>query len=230
MIGGVLHMKKIFALFSLGLIAVSCAHQSSQTWEDMKTAGRYVQRGVDSLWGKDYESKLLASDDEFVGPYDDDYLALSDSDLKSLYMATDAAIPQPRGTPGENGVPLLSQFYSPKGDLAELFHSVYFETDEHILRNKADLQAMMQLGAYLKKHPEIYIVVSGHCDERASASYNMALGMRRSNSIRALLAKQGVDPNRVYTVSRGKEEPVAMGHSPEDWKQNRRAEFKIFER
>lgn len=73
-------------------------------------------------------------------------------------------------------------------------------------------------------------MVEGHTDERAPAGYNVALGMRRANHIRALLVKNGIDPNRVYTVSHGKEQPIAAGHSPEDWKVNRRAEFKIFEK
>jgi peptidoglycan-associated lipoprotein len=88
----------------------------------------------------------------------------------------------------------------------------------------------MEIASYMKKNPNVYLLVTGHCDERASAGYNLALGMRRSNYIRSLLVKNGVDLNRIYTVSRGKEEPVSMGHSPEDWKQNRRAEFKIYEK
>jgi peptidoglycan-associated lipoprotein len=73
-------------------------------------------------------------------------------------------------------------------------------------------------------------LIEGHTDERASASYNLALGMRRANHIRQLLVKNGVSLNRIYTVSRGKEQPFALGHTPDDWKQNRRGEFKIFEK
>lgn len=51
-----------------------CMRNSTQTWEDLKTAGRYMHRGVDAMFGKDYESRLLTSDEEFVGPYDDEFI------------------------------------------------------------------------------------------------------------------------------------------------------------
>jgi peptidoglycan-associated lipoprotein len=73
-------------------------------------------------------------------------------------------------------------------------------------------------------------VIEGHTDERASASYNMALGMRRANFVRSFLVKQGADLNRIFTVSQGKERPLAQGHSPDDWKLNRRSEFKIYQK
>lgn len=215
------------ALFSL-LIA-GCSGTSSQSWEDLKTTGRYMQKGVDSLWGKDYESRMLTSDQEFIGPWDEEFIPLNHGDLRSQF-ATDMALPQPKGIPGMNGIPSLDHFYSPSGELAALFNSVHFETDEHILKNKSDVQAIFQIASYLKSHPSTYLVVAGHCDERASASYNMALGVRRANYVRSMLVKQGVDLNRIYTVSRGKEEPLASGHTPEVWRQNRRAEFKIYEK
>ena len=206
------------------LLASSCARNSSQTWEDVKTAGRYMQRGVDTLWGKDYESRMLTSDEEFVGPYDDDFIPLNVSDLKGI--SADAALPQPKGIPGERGIPALSQFYAP----SERFNLVHFETDEHILREKSDVQAVQQIASWLKAHPSALLLIEGNTDERASAGYNMALGMRRANFIRTMLVRQGVDLNRIYTSSHGKEMPIVLDHTPEAWKQNRRAEFKIFER
>lgn len=219
---------RIFLWTTALIFSASCARNSNQTWEDVKTAGRYMQRGVDALWGKDYESRMLTSDEEFVGPYDDDFIPLNDLDLKSLSQNSDSALPQPRGIPGEKGVPSLDRFYVPSDSLG--FRILHFETDEHILREKADMQTLQQIAAYLKKNPDAYLLVEGHTDERASASYNLALGIRRANYVRALLVKNGVDLNRIYTVSRGKEQPAAFGHSPDDWKQNRRAEFKLFER
>ena len=211
--------------FLIGLLLfASCSRNSSQTWEDVKTAGRYMQKGVDSLWGKDYDSRMLTSDEEFVGPYDDDFIPLNVADLRGI--SADAALPQPRGIPGERGIPPLSQFYAAPSD----FNLVHFDTDEHALKDKNDLQALQQIAAWMKSHPSALLLVAGHADERASASYNMALAMRRANYVRTMLVKQGIDLNRVYTVSHGKEEPLALGHTPEVWKQNRRAEFKIFER
>src|SRR6185369_8368278 len=105
--------------------------------------------------------------------------------------------PQPKGIPGQGGIPALDQFYAPSDALRSLFQALHFETDEHVLREKSDLVAVMQIAGYLKKHPNVFLNIVGHCDERASASYNMALGVRRANYIRGLLVKNGVDLNRI---------------------------------
>ncbi len=215
----------------LGILLIassSCSRDSSETWEDVKTAGRYVQRGMDVLWGKEYESRMLTSDDEFVGPHDDEFIPLDATDLNTLAMNGDAVLPQSKEIPGEKGVPSLDRFYAPPDKLA--FHRVHFQTDKHELHQKEDLEALQQIANHLKKNPNSYLLVEGHTDERASASYNLALGMRRANYVRSVLAKSGVNLNRIYTVSKGKEQPIAQGHAQDDWKQNRRAEYRIFER
>lgn len=225
-------MKRFFPVISslVLLFAGGCVSNSSQSWEDVKTAGRYMSKGVDALVGKDYESRMLTSDEEFLGPYDDDFIPLRDSDLRNQFAATDSALPQPKGVPGEKGIPQLGQFYSPPDSIRSLFNPVHFETDDHIIRDKAEVASLVQLASYLKKNPTIYLVVEGHTDERAAASYNMALGMRRANYVRSFLVKNGVDLNRIYTVSRGKEHPLAQGHTSDDWKLNRRSEFKMYQK
>jgi peptidoglycan-associated lipoprotein len=218
-----------FWIISTAAMLTSCS-TSTQTWEDMKTAGRHMQRGVDSLWGKEYESRMLDSDDEFIGPEDGEFIALNELDLKTSLTASDLALPQPKGSPGQKGIPMLSAFYSVGDSLMGLLQPLHFQTDEFVLKDSRELHSILEIASYLKKNPNVFLLVSGHCDERASAGYNIALGMRRANYIRSLLVKNGVDLNRIYTVSRGKEEPIALGHSPDDWKQNRRAEFKIYEK
>ena len=211
-------------------LTASCARNSSQTWEDVKTTGRYMQRGVDSMLGKDYESRMLASGADFYGPFDEDFIPLSDADLRNQFASGDAAIPQARAIPGQFGLPHLDSFYSAPDSLRALFSPVHFETDEHVLRDKNEISALMQLAAYLKKNPSVYLVVDGHCDERASASYNMALGLRRANAVRAFLVKNGADLNRIYTLSHGKEQPVAQGHGENEWRVNRRSEFRMHQK
>jgi outer membrane protein OmpA-like peptidoglycan-associated protein len=218
-------------LFSILLFfSFGCMHNSNQAWEDLKTAGRYMHRGVDAVFGKDYESRLLTSDEEFIGPYDGEFIPLRDGDLRNSLSSLDSPIPQSRAIPGQKGVPSLSEFQSPPETLRMIFQSIHFETDQHTLKNKSDVEALSQLAIYLVKNPNILLVVEGHCDERASAAYNMALGLRRANYVRSFLVKQGVDLNRIYTVSRGKEQPLVLGHDPEDWKLNRRSEFKIYQK
>lgn len=219
-----------FFIAAILFAAAGCNHSSTEGWENLKTAGRYMQKGVDALWGKDYESRMLTSDEEFVGPFDEDFIPLSDADLKNAFASTDAALPQPKGIPGQKGIPALVDFYLPPDAVRMLFQPIHYDTDDHVVRDKAEIAAVMQLSEYLRKNPSIYLVIEGHTDERASASYNMALGMRRANYVRSLLVKYGVDLNRVYTVSKGKEQPVAQGHSSDDWRTNRRSEFKIYQK
>ena len=113
---------------------------------------------------------------------------------------------------------------------ASIFKMINFETDEHIVREKKDLLSVQNIANYMKKNPNAYLIIEGHCDERASAAYNMALGTRRANHVRVLLIRQGINFNRIYTVSHGKEKPLALGHAPQDWQENRRSEFKIYQR
>lgn len=220
-----------FSAFLL-LITPSCHRSSSEgsSWENVKTAGNYLHKGIDALFGKNTDSYAVNSEDQFNGPDESEFIALNENDLKTAYSASDSAIPQPRFAFGENGVPTLDSFYAPKGDLSSLFQTLYFATDDHVVRNKSDLLAIKHMAGYLKEHSKIYVVVEGHCDERASAAYNMALGTRRSNSVRSLLVKEGVNPNRIYSISYGKEKPAASGHTEDSWQQNRRSQFKIYEK
>lgn len=210
------------------LLTASCARNSSQTWEDVKTAGRYMQKGVETIFGRDHESRMLSSDDEFTGPHDEDFIPLRDSDLNK--QLSEKSMPAAKASPGQFGIPSLENFYAAPKVLSSLFSPVHFKTDQHVLRNKEEVATLLKLATYLKENDNVYLVVEGHCDERASASYNMALGMRRANSVRSFLVKHGADLNRVYTISRGKEQPLANDHTPDAWKVNRRSEFRIFQR
>jgi peptidoglycan-associated lipoprotein len=81
--------------------------------------------------------------------------------------------------------------------------------------------------ALLKKYPTWVITIEGHCDERGTAEYNLALGERRAAAVKAYLTSLGVAPDRVRTVSYGKEFPFDPGHDDAAWSQNRRAQFVI---
>ncbi len=222
-------MKKIINLaFILSLFIFTSCERSGSTWENVKTAGRYLHKGFDSLWGKDYESYLVQNEKDFIGPDGEDFIPLNESDLKGGFIS-DKAFAQPKDSFGEGGMPGFSNFKTPTS-LSSIFKTVHFETDDHILRDKDDFITIQKIAGYLKKHPKVYLCIEGHCDERASAAYNMALGTRRANHIRVLLIKQGIDFNRIYTISYGKEKPLALGHNPQDWNMNRRGDFKIYEK
>jgi peptidoglycan-associated lipoprotein len=79
----------------------------------------------------------------------------------------------------------------------------------------------------LKKYSTWQITVEGHCDERGTAEYNLALGERRAVAVRAYLVSLGISPDRLRTVSYGKEFPFDPGHTEDSWSKNRRAHFVI---
>lgn len=223
-------MKKLVNLtFILSLLIFTGCERSGSSWENVKTAGRYFQKSIDSLCGKDYESCLVINESDFIGPDNQDFIPLDEKDLKGDFMSSDKAVAQPKYSFGEGGIPGFSNFKLPPS-LSHVFKNVHFQTDDHILREKDDLMIIQKIGDYMKKHSNMILCVGGHCDERESAAYNMALGTRRANHVRLLLIKQGIDYNRIYTISYGKEKPIASGHSPRDWSLNRRGDFKIFEK
>jgi len=79
----------------------------------------------------------------------------------------------------------------------------------------------------LKKNARWVVTIEGHCDERGTAEYNLALGERRANSVKTYMVSLGIAPDRLRTVSYGKEFPFDQGHNDEAWSQNRRAHFVI---
>lgn len=100
--------------------------------------------------------------------------------------------------------------------------TVYFETDSHDLdpESRAILDAQAR---WLVANPGVRVTIEGHCDERGTREYNLALGERRANSAKNYLAARGVDASRMTVISYGKERPVALGSDPASWAQNRRA-------
>ncbi len=90
----------------------------------------------------------------------------------------------------------------------------------------ADQQANIQASAqFLAQHPGIHFSVEGHCDERGSTDYNLALGDNRANSVKSALVQAGVATDRIRTISWGKEKPFCTEHTEDCWQQNRRGHF-----
>lgn len=113
-------------------------------------------------------------------------------------------------------------------EVAGQFAPVYFDYDSSQV-NEAERAKIEAVADYLKNNAAGGVIVEGHCDERGSAEYNLALGERRSLAVRAYLVGLGVDGARIQTKSFGEERPVAMGHDESAWGQNRRAEFVLFQ-
>jgi peptidoglycan-associated lipoprotein len=96
--------------------------------------------------------------------------------------------------------------------------------------NKADIRddartALGQTADFLRNHPEVKVVIEGHCDDRGSTEYNLVLGDRRASAVKAYLVSLGISADRMKTVSYGKEKPFCTEDNEECWQSNRRGHF-----
>lgn len=107
------------------------------------------------------------------------------------------------------------------------FETVYFDFDRSDLRQDARNSLAKNAEFLLKSNKTAKVMIEGHCDERGSAEYNLALGERRAESALKYLITLGVQPDRLSIVSYGKEKPAVQGNDEEAWAKNRRAEFVI---
>jgi len=104
--------------------------------------------------------------------------------------------------------------------------TVHFEYDRYTIIESAKSE-LQENAKYLKDHPGINVQIEGHCDERGSVEYNLALGEKRAESVKTYLVSMGIDSSRLSIVSYGEEKPFDMEHSESAWSQNRRAAFVI---
>jgi peptidoglycan-associated lipoprotein len=138
----------------------------------------------------------------------------------------DRTEPPPTAT---NPPPAATDDYDAEGAAMEraivsLQQAIYFEFDQSDLSAEArdELQRKAEV---LRTYPEIRIRIEGHCDERGTVEYNLALGERRAEAARQYLVDLGIDPDRMTTVSYGEERPAVAGSNEAAWSQNRRDEF-----
>ena len=105
--------------------------------------------------------------------------------------------------------------------VANVGDRVFFDFDKYNL--KPDARAVLEKqAAWMKQFASVTVSIEGHCDERGTREYNLALGERRANSVKDFLVALGISPSRVKTISYGKERPVALGSDEQAWTQNRR--------
>jgi peptidoglycan-associated lipoprotein len=103
---------------------------------------------------------------------------------------------------------------------------VYFQYDESSLSDETR-DKLAKDADLLKSQPQFSLTVEGHCDERGTNEYNLALGERRANAVRDYLGSLGVNPTRLRTISYGEERPVCTEHAESCWQQNRRAHLVV---
>ncbi|HHQ48895.1 MAG TPA: peptidoglycan-associated lipoprotein Pal [Acidobacteria bacterium] len=149
-------------------------------------------------------------------------------------VATPTPTPEPEETvtkPVNEPVPSVEVKEELPQDIKELnrrgyLKDVFFDTDSYELKPEAKTK-LAENASWLQKHPTIKILIEGHCDERNTREYNLALGERRANAVRDYLIFLGVPADRIATISYGEERPFALGHNEAAWRLNRRAHFVI---
>jgi peptidoglycan-associated lipoprotein len=115
-------------------------------------------------------------------------------------------------TPGIEGVVFESS----------MLKDIHFDFDKYDIR-PADASILKENAELLKKYPKVKIQIEGHCDERGTNEYNLALGERRATSTKKYLISLGISSDRISTISYGEERPLDPGHNEEAWAKNRRA-------
>jgi peptidoglycan-associated lipoprotein len=105
---------------------------------------------------------------------------------------------------------------------SSLLKDIHFDFDKYDIR-PGDAAILKEDAALLKKYPNVKIQIEGHCDERGTVEYNLALGERRANKAKDYLVSLGISTARISTISYGKERPLDPGHNDEAWAKNRRA-------
>jgi peptidoglycan-associated lipoprotein len=127
-------------------------------------------------------------------------------------------------------IPAPAATTSRQPSLEELFNKevqdAYFDYDKASIRDDAR-SALAKTAEFLRSYPQVAIMIEGHCDERGSTEYNVALGDRRSDAAKDFLVSQGVATDRIQTVSYGKERPFCTQGNESCWQQNRRAHMRM---
>ncbi|MCP4374377.1 MAG: peptidoglycan-associated lipoprotein Pal [Deltaproteobacteria bacterium] len=149
---------------------------------------------------------------------------------------TEETATEPEKAPEETATEATAQ--QPTADMSEeerailaarnmfLSEDVYFEFDKSSLDSMAQ-DVLSRKSDWMRDNPDVVVSIEGHCDERGTNEYNLALGEKRAESTKTFLVDLGIDAYRISTVSYGEERPVDDGHSEESWAKNRRAHFII---
>jgi peptidoglycan-associated lipoprotein len=106
------------------------------------------------------------------------------------------------------------------------FKDILFEFDSYALK-PGDGPTIQEIATYLNQYKGMRVVVEGHCDERGTTEYNLALGQKRAEAVKDQLTKLGIAGSRIRTISYGSEMPADPGHTEESWVRNRRAHVKV---
>ena len=159
------------------------------------------------------------------------HLAVIPALIVALGCTSTSSTPEPTDTPAtETQAMPVSEIKHSKVEITEVSPAlapVYFETDLAVLRPEA-LNALERYAKSILDHPEWGVLkIDGHCDERGSDEYNLALGKRRAAAVERHLVHMGVPPSRLATRTFGSQKPAVRGHDEGSWRYNRRSELHV---
>lgn len=244
----------LFLMF-LSVTLTSCYRSSDDLWEDTKTAGRHMKRGFCALAGQGTNSRNVYSRDQFdcvddgsycgdsgyqnfdyeeqgQGFIEEQFVPLQDQ-CNDIAFADRNARPASQ-TPGEPGsfLPNINSFQDPcvNPQLRGIFRPIYFDYNSYMIKGDSNLHTAYNIAEYMRYHPNVYLYIEGHTDQRGADAYNFSLGSNRCHAVRNFLIQEGVNPENVFTISYGKDRPAVLENHEEAWSKNRRTEFKVYER
>ena len=152
--------------------------------------------------------------------------ASASSNTSSDSGGTTSAGTTSAGTTSAGGASSIGSIRTPDELLAKVGSTVYFDYDQSSLTSEAQATLDRQ-AAFLKASPSFRLVIEGHCDERGTREYNLALGDRRASAVRDYLVAKGINASRLSTISYGKERPSVGGSNETSYSLNRRSVSRI---
>ncbi len=176
------------------------------------TLDHAIHEGKESYRGQVEEKKAYFDAAEKAA---DDLLALVGPCLEKM-------APPPKAVPEQIAPPPPAPM--PVAPAPVTFENIHFDFDKAFIRNDAK-PTLQSVADYMKKNPDAKLQIEGHCDERGTSEYNIALGQRRADSAMNYLTNLGVAGDRVSTITYGEEKPADPGHNEAAWAKNRRGVF-----
>ncbi len=206
--------KKSFIVFALvlcvGLLVTACAKKKVAINRDRGSVQRSEEAGR-------LETERAAREAREAQELKEKELArIKEEDAKK---AAEGAFEKSLVAKKERGI---------EGEVFEtkLLKDIHFDFDRYEVR-RGDEEILKENAAWLKKNPKTKVQVEGHCDERGTVEYNLALGERRASYAKQYLVSLGIAADRISTISYGKERPLVTGHDEEAWANNRRVHFVV---
>jgi peptidoglycan-associated lipoprotein len=207
--------NKLWVLTSLLLIVpgllftVSCAKKTVQS-----VPAAAPETSTPSLYEADLAAQEQAAQEEAARQWE----MKAEEDLRQAQLAEQAAEQAAKEAEMERAEMAARQMF--------MNEDVYFDFDSSALGDMAK-EVLSRKAEWLRMTPDASVIIEGHCDERGTSAYNIALGDRRAESAKSFLVDLGIDAEQLSTISYGEERPVDMGSNEEAWAKNRRAHFVV---